>query len=260
MKRIQLFEFEDLPWFPSLLRRCMTNYLITLHSFLPTEEHVVELLIPLLLNNPEPTVIDLCSGSGGVIEEVVSTLRKEVNLTGLSTTLTDLYPNPDVAERINRQSSFIHYRTEPTNAARVDPELIGVRTIICGLHHLPPETARHVLFDAQEANQPFLAYEISNNPAPRLLWWVPIPFTALSVFFLTLWIRPLTWQQLLFTYLIPVLPVLIAWDGAVSNARTYTADDLKELLEGMESEKYSWSIGELPGRGGKKIYIRGVPA
>ncbi|MDP2272888.1 MAG: penicillin-binding transpeptidase domain-containing protein [Archangium sp.] len=33
-------------------------------------------------------------------------------------------------------------------------------------------------------------------------------------------------EQVLLTYLLPVLPLVIAWDGAMSNARTYSEDDL----------------------------------
>ena len=53
-----------------------------------------------------------------------------------------------------------------------------------------------------------------------------------------------------FTYLIPILPLFIAWDGAVSNARTYTLEDMGELIQGLSGEKYSWDMEKLKGKGG----------
>lgn len=70
--------------------------------------------------------------------------------------------------------------------------------------------------------------------------------------------RPFTWQQLLFTYLIPIIPICFAWDGAVSNARTYTLSDMELLLEGLESDDYTWEKGVIDGKS-KKLYLLGLP-
>lgn len=78
------------------------------------------------------------------------------------------------------------------------------------------------------------------------------------VFFITPFVRPLNWKQILFTYLIPVIPIFFAWDGAVSNARTYTLDDLDILLEGLETEDYKWEKGRITGKA-KKLYLLGTP-
>ncbi len=50
----------------------------------------------------------------------------------------------------------------------------------------------------------------------------------------------MTVRQLVFTYIVPIIPLCFAWDGAVSYARTYTLDDLDELLSGLRSEDYRW--------------------
>jgi len=57
-------------------------------------------------------------------------------------------------------------------------------------------------------------------------------------------------QQMVFTYLVPILPLFIAWGGAVSNARTYTLEDMGELIQGLSGEKYSWDMEKLKGKEG----------
>jgi hypothetical protein len=77
-------------------------------------------------------------------------------------------------------------------------------------------------------------------------------------FFVTPLVRPFKWQQFVFTYLIPIIPFCFAWDGAISNIRTYTIKDLDELLKGLPSAKYSWGKGVVDGNP-KMIYLRGMP-
>jgi len=261
MKRIHLFEFEDLPWFPQRLRQCMTRYLATLHRLLGTQAHLVELLEPLLRAQPSPRVVDLGSGDGGPLPAAASLLRRERGLDTLRVTLTDRFPNQAAAARINAgESGFLEYRTTPVDATDVDAALPGVRTMICSLHHVRPDAARRILEDAQRARQPFCSYELSDNSFPRALFWLVLPFNVISVLLLTPLVRPLTWEQVFFTYVLPILPLAIAWDGAVSNARTYGPADLTALTAGLGSAEYRWEIGTLPGKGGKRVYLRGVPA
>ena len=56
----------------------------------------------------------------------------------------------------------------------------------------------------------------------------------------------------------PVIPLCFAWDGAVSNARTYTLDDLDQLLAGLETEDYTWEKGRITDQA-KKLYLLGLP-
>ena len=76
--------------------------------------------------------------------------------------------------------------------------------------------------------------------------------------FITPFVRPLTWKQVIFTYLIPIIPLCFAWDGAVSNVRTYTLEDLDILLEGLENEDYKWEKGKITTKA-NKIYLLGIP-
>jgi hypothetical protein len=58
----------------------------------------------------------------------------------------------------------------------------------------------------------------------------------------------MSWQQLVFTYIIPIIQICFAWDGAVSNARTYTLSDLDKLLHGLETSTYRWEKGTIEGK------------
>jgi len=260
MKRIQLFEFEDLAWFPNGLRICLTRYIVAFHKILGTRKPLAALLARALPKASHPRIVDLCSGAGGPMLDVAEELRDEHGFPELELTLSDLYPNQKAAAEIAADSNPLNtYRITPVNATEVDPALKGVRTMVCSMHHMPPEVARDILSDAQEQKQPICIYEISDNSPPKFLWWIAIPIGFLMVFFITPFVRPMSWQQLVFTYLIPILPFFIAWDGAVSNVRTYTLGDMEELLAPIRKPGYTWEMGAIKGKGGKKLYLLGLP-
>ncbi|RNI22686.1 class I SAM-dependent methyltransferase [Rufibacter latericius] len=258
MKRIHLFEFEDFPWFPDWLRISLTRLIVVMHRVLGTREDIATLLHKVLPSSAKPSIIDLCSGSGGPMMQVFETLREEPHLKGLTLTLTDLYPNQKLAHKINQSpTGNISYLTSPVDATHLPSDLVGVRTMVCSFHHMRPEPARKILQNAFNQRQPICIYEISDNSYPSSLWWIALPFNFLTPFFITPLVRPLSWKQLVFTYLIPIIPFFFAWDGAVSNARTYTLNDLDSLLKGLEAEDYVWEKGILQGKS-KKIYLLGM--
>jgi hypothetical protein len=261
VKRIHLFEFEDFPWFPGWLRDCMTRYIAAFHVAFGTKTLIAGLVARALAHSPERRVLDLCSGGSGPMLDVVRALETEHGDKDVSLTLSDLYPNRFQAAYINGLGNpRIRYALEPIDAANVPEGECGVRTMICSLHHMRPETARRILRDAQQRKQPFVAFELSDNGPPVALFWLAIPFAFIMTFFITPLVRPMTWQQLVFTYLVPVIPLFIAWDGAVSNARTYTVGDMEELVAPLRADGYRWEIGTFEGRGGRKAWLLGLPA
>ena len=256
---MHLFEFEDFPWFPNFLRIAMTRYIVAIHKMLGSGPELVSLLKRALKQSGQKEIVDLCAGGGGPMQEVLGTLREEEEFKDVKLTFTDLYPNVDVAAEIKALNDpNITYETESVDATKVGTERKGLRTMICSLHHMRPNLARKILEDAQNSKQPFCAFEISDNSFPKWIWWIAFPINYLMVFFITFMVRPMTWQQVVFTYFIPLLPLFIAWDGAVSNARTYTLEDMDILLEGLETEDYHWEKGLIKGKA-KKLYLLGMP-
>lgn len=132
-------------------------------------------------------------------------------------------------------------------------------------HHMPPIVARKILESAVYNGQPILIYEMAENEIPTWIWAlllpISLPILMLMTLFMTPFVKPLTWQQLVFTYLIPVIPILYAWDGQASMPRMYSFDDLDELLEGLETPEFYWETGFAKKSNGKKAgtYLVGYP-
>jgi hypothetical protein len=88
--------------------------------------------------------------------------------------------------------------------------------------------------------------------------------TPFLILFLTPFMRPFRWARLLWTYLLPVVPFVIWYDGWISCLRAYSETELHELVSGAETDspagRYRWEIGEARSGLLPVTYVVGYPA
>lgn len=208
----------------------MTDYLETVVRLANPYAKIVPKLASALEACQTTQVLDLCSGSGGPWATLLPMLqyRKPAVL------LTDFYPNT--------AGSTLPYHAEPVDATKVPEALTGFRTLFASFHHFRPEQARAILADAVAKRQGIAVFEATARTIPAVLGMLFVP---LAVWLITPQIRPVRFSRLFFTYLIPVLPLAILFDGIVSCLRTYNPEELRELVAGLD-ESYTWEIGSEP--------------
>ncbi len=234
MRRRHLFEFGDQPWLPRFFRDAITSYL----TFVVRLTGQDKLLMPTVLNavreSQADTVLDLAAGAGGMTPALVSALEEE----GLQTrvVLTDLYPNQD-ALRAAADHPRVEAVLEPQDARAVPADRSGLRLMVNAFHHLQPDDARAVLESAHAAGQPIVIVEMVGREAPFILGmlFTPLGSTLTSPFW-----KPFRLTNLIFTWFIPVLQGLIAFDGVVSCLRVYDEDELMGLTQGLDG--FTWRV------------------
>ena len=266
MKRIQIFEFEDFNWLAPFVRSSITNLLALLLKMFKTKSVVASLINDIKKQHDFNQIVDLGSGSGGVMIDVIQELNKNKK-EPIQLLLTDLYPNKSVVNNINNaEFENIHYQEESLNATNFKNTPNGLKTMMNSFHHMPPKSAKKILKTAQENKQPLLIYEMGENNIPTLLWWLLLPISmvimVVMVFFMTPFVKNLTFKQVLFTYLIPIIPLVYAWDGQASLVRMYTFKDIENhLLKGLKKDSYTWKVDVAKNYKGKKqgYYILGLP-
>ena len=228
LPRLQLFELEDLAWFPHTIRDLATDYLHFMEERFALHKPVVPLLRDQIGRSAATQIVDLCSGGGGPVRAIHESLLA----AGLQVhiILTDKFPNIAAFSRLAaRHPEGISYRPDSVDATDVPRELAGLRTVFNAFHHFDPQAARSVLESAVGARQPIGIYEI---PERRLLMMVPFLFTPFYVALATPFIRPFRWERLLFTYVIPLIPLTCWWDGLISawraSVRTIWTPELRK--------------------------------
>ncbi|MEJ7660329.1 MAG: class I SAM-dependent methyltransferase [Hymenobacter sp.] len=241
--RLRLFEFEDLPWFPAVVRAGMMDYLRFMITTLGTYRPIVPLLAEALRRTGQTRLLELGAGAGGGTETVLVALRAQGH-PAATITLTDLYPQPAAWADINRRTAgAISAEPTPVNALAVPEHLPGLRVIFSAFHHFPPTAAVALLRDAVRAGTGIGVFEGRASTAGELL----LAGTALPVaqLLLTPFFRPFRFSRLVFTYLVPIIPLSTIWDGAVSLLRMYSPDELLALASLADPTGcYHWQAGK----------------
>jgi hypothetical protein len=236
MRRLHLFEFGDLPWFPRILRDAETAYLAASYRLFPDFARSWAQIISTQFIPGQPAeVLDLCAGSGGAMPDILNEL--ETRGYEPRATLTDLYPNPKSVSHPR-----IRWLGEPVDATRVPPNLAGVRTMFSAFHHFRPDAAKAILKDAFNRRRPICIFESGQGTLVGCLNMLGVP---LAVLVMMPFARPFRWGYAVFTYLIPLLPLIVLWDGMVSMLRVYSPEQMKELTSDLQSPDYVWETGRI---------------
>jgi len=257
--RLRLFEFEDLPWFPAVIRAGMMDYLRFMISALGTYRPIAPLLAEGLVRTGQTTILELGAGAGGGTETVLAALRGQ-GLPKVAITLTDLYPQPAAwADIARRTRGAIGFEPAAVDALAVPAHLPGFRAIFSAFHHFPPGAAEALLRDAVRAGTGIGVFE----GAGKHWWELLLAWTALPVaqLLLTPFFRPFRLSRLVFTYLLPIIPLCTIWDGSVSLLRLYVPAELLALARRADpAGTFEWQAGKKRHWWGPQVtYLVGWP-
>lgn len=215
-------------------------------------------ILPLLKKGLKSTdsnrIVDLGSGGGGGLLWLNEELKKTI--PDLKVVMTDYFPNIEAFERTKRKAENFEFITNPVDAREVPSELMGLRTQFLSLHHFKPKDASRILQNALDTNQPIAIFEAQERSLPSL---IAMFFSPITLLLTTPFIKPFKIGRIIFTYLIPLVPLFVWWDGIVSSLRTYSVDEMNDLVNNLSGkERYDWEIGKLKSGPGTILYLMGT--
>ncbi|MEZ4796093.1 MAG: hypothetical protein R2785_02880 [Flavobacteriaceae bacterium] len=255
MKRIHLFEFEDFHWFPSFLRNYMTDYLQYVSNKAKVYSPISDLLIGKLKASKSTHILDLASGGGGGLLWLNSEIKKQI--PDLTVTLTDYYPNIKAFEETKLRASNFSYHTESVDARNVPSNLKGFRTQFLSLHHFRPTDAKRILQNAIDSNTAIGIFEAQDRTIPSFIGMLLSP---ISVWLTTPFIKPFKLGRVFFAYILPIIPIVVLWDGIVSCLRTYSVSEMEDLVNDLANkDNFEWEIGMKNQAMKKVLYLIGTP-
>jgi hypothetical protein len=226
------------------LRDAMTGYLRVAIGLSRPYAVAAPVLAELVRQSGGRRIVDLASGGGGPWPELVKELEASLG-EHPTVTLTDIQPNQAAAAELERLPR-VQYRREPVSALEIPPDLEGVRTMFTGLHHFSEAEVRSIFRAARDGRVPFLAAEATHRSLRGILLTLLIP---LLVVLLMPRVRPRRVLPIVLTYVPPILPILIWWDGFASTMRAYRVEELELLTSEIEVPGYSWRVEEVDVRG-----------
>jgi len=198
-------------------------------------------------------MVDFCSGSGGpvpTIERLVNAHRASNRKPPVTFQLSDLYPDIDSWIEASSHSANLSFLPQPVNAT--SPPIAAVsagsaafadstaaaqgfdndarvfRLFCLAFHYFDDAMARQVLTSSFQTANGFAILELQDRR--------PLTLTLMAFEAVLVWLTTLFWfwhspVQLFFTYIVPVLPCIMLYDGLVSSLRTRTFDEFVDLVE-----------------------------
>ncbi|ORX83759.1 hypothetical protein K493DRAFT_239703 [Basidiobolus meristosporus CBS 931.73] len=259
------------PPLPSILKPL---YTAPYAAIFPTLVKTLELL-------RATTVCDLCSGGGGPTIKLARSMEKKLDID-VNFILTDLYPNFSVIEHVNKKENNVMYCLHPVDALSLTRETLnqitssptqwgaGLRPVLpnenvlytCfgSFHHFRPELAEEMLrnlltsirFEEDEESETYngiLIAEMSFRNWRSILGVVFLLPLFILLASTTVLFPHMTTIRFFYTFVLPVVPLTIVWDGVVSCLRTYTSEELlamaKKATEQSSSIEFEWEYGEI---------------
>jgi hypothetical protein len=243
LKRFQLFEFCDQTWLKGIWREAYLDGLnVTFKLFkIHQELHRPYSKWMSLANKKE--VLEVCSGGGGPIDTILTNIKNEKGLLP-TIILSDLNPDFLAFQKIqNKHPNNIKYINMPVDATETEKLKSELISLCSSFHHLPPDLAKKVLSNAYKNSKGIFIREVlSRNP-----------LNALSSLFnlLPLMLAPflsgrISFFKILISTIIPIIPLMIIFDGVVSVLRTYSNDEIIQLMPNEMQKNWVWVKGNTP--------------
>lgn len=257
MRRQRWFEVHDSRWFPGYLRDLVTEALEAVWNANHTYRPIAARLREAIERSGAESIVDLCSGGGGPWLGLYDDIAQG---RPLSVLLTDLYPNERLLSSTRRNGQEVRAGIsacpEPVDARCVPDNLRGFRTIFSSFHHFDPEAARAMLTDAFRRREGIGVFEAARRVPSTMLSVAGVGLLSLRV---AITQRPIRPARLVFTFLLPVIPVTLWIDGLLSCLRSYSLEDMRELTTGLTAPDYTWELGEEHGGMVPIRYLIGTP-
>lgn len=200
---------------------------------------------------PEYTIIDFCAGGGGPtpsIERVVNGHLRSLDKAPVRFVLTDLHPNIDAWDKVASKNPLITYESEGVDASAAPEHLVRrdygkktLRLFNLAFHHFDDPLAKAILRDTVETSQGFAIFELQDRSFASALTNLVLGIGVILAAPLYAW----KWRSpaaLIFSWLIPILPFVLVFDGYISSLRTRTPEEVEVLLRSCGADSSEWEM------------------
>ena len=259
LPRLQLFEFNDLPWVPAAVRDTVVESLSRTLAWGRILDGLVVPFETFVAASGASEMLDVGSGAGGpgslLSEAIARRGGKPPRFV-----LTDLHPRLALWKRIrDAHPGAIDFEPSPVDATRIPPEVAGdrARSIINVLHHFPRPLATAILEDAVRGSSGvFVAEAFERNPA----MFANFAAAGLPALAMNPVLSPSDrLAKAALTWLSPVALAISVWDGLVSTMRVWSEEELRRMVAPFGAE-WRWEYGTFDYFPlGKGYYFYGFP-
>ena len=113
-----------------------------------------------------------------------------------------------------------------------------------------------MLQDAIDNHEGIGIFEAARRSFSGVLLTCFMPFAALVM---VPFIRPFRFSLIFWTYVVPLIPLVLWLDGILSCLRAYSPTELSQLVSRLRANQYKWEVGVKSGWIVPVTYLLGYP-
>lgn len=240
LRRLQLFEFCDQSWLNGIWREAYLDGLNATFKLFRIHQNLYKPYGKWMISANKREVLEVCSGGAGPIDTILTNFRNENGLQPIIT-LSDLNPDYIAFQKLQSKHphhiKFIQKPVDATETEALAPELIS---LCSSFHHLTPTLANKVLCNAyKNSNGIFIREVLSRN----LVNAFSSLFNLIPLMLAPFFAGRISFFKILITTIIPIIPLMIIFDGVVSVFRTYTTEEIFQLMPNEMKKNWKWVEG-----------------
>jgi len=233
MKR--LFEFGDLDCIPKWYHFYLRSYLVLFYRLFGYYKLWIPSLTDFIRQTQANTLLEYCSGSGEVMKLIAAELKDD-EFKHVDFILSDLKPQPEFVEIINKHpesNGRFRYITDPVDATAILEGMDYPRIFVNSFHHFTPAQVEKIMkYNLERGNEVIILEYVRNTP----LGYISMLTGALSIFLTLPFVIKLKDLPLMafFTYVLPIFPLMVLWDGVVSCMHVYNQKQLTDIVKKID--------------------------
>lgn len=227
-------------WCPVFLRDYLTDFLSFFNIYSGVYAPAALKVLELMQKNHEKQLVDLCSGNGLYMLRFL----KDLNCPQVKITLTDLHPHRN-SELVNiTTNGNINYHQQAVSAISAIKEFQGIHLMFSAMHHFDEKDLSKILQCAIDNEQTVAFFDYSQRKI--IMEFLAVVCGVVLLLLTSPLIHPFSWKRLLFTYIIPLVPIILFTDAIISRLRAYQLSELNDLLQKLDCNpsKYLICAGE----------------
>lgn len=229
-RRFHAFEFCDQYWVKGIIREAFMDCLEAIYrAYGPYKKH-----FPSLISEARSrgTIVDLATGNAAPVISFLEFLKKEnqsESIENLKVIATDLHPHLQTWADLEKKYPYFSFRGTAFDAVNQAENIPCVYTMFSAFHHFNEDDAIRIISSKLSENSDLIIFEMTPRDHSTNYIWLPfsIPFLMLS----SLFSKKIKLSKILLSIILPIVPLMVVFDGLISNLRTYTKSELENMAE-----------------------------
>lgn len=228
--RCRMKEIHECSWCPGIIRDGVTDFLSFFAAFSGIRRKAYERIARMFPESGAVRIVELCGGSGFGALHMLRSFRTVSPGREISAEITDINANGNWPQVVKMSGGALSADEIDAESALERKE--GLFVMFAALHHFSPSEIASLVKTAAANGRDAVLVDYFRRGRPVDLF--PLFAGPALMFVSAPLVFPFSWKRVLLTWAVPVLPLTLFLDTAISMLRSYTCCELRKIVDSAD--------------------------